>query len=154
MSFSTVFQSYQDDDRLLMKGCLQWTSFYGWEDFASSGDQIQSTRSVGQRLIHWATGAPIRNRKNTLNVGDMSWGVVGVIVAGSPLPEGFLLMSPTALPISPFGKFDFGVVSSKINIKMLNLIVVNLQFLWWNTRQSNFNGSNISGFIKTCSRQR
>ena len=23
MSFSTVFQSYQDDDRLIMKGCVQ-----------------------------------------------------------------------------------------------------------------------------------
>ena len=23
-SFSTVFQSYQDDERLIMKGCVQW----------------------------------------------------------------------------------------------------------------------------------
>ena len=23
-SFSTVFQSYQDDGRLIMKGCVQW----------------------------------------------------------------------------------------------------------------------------------
>ena len=28
-SFSTVFQSYQDDERLLMKGCVQWSSVYG-----------------------------------------------------------------------------------------------------------------------------
>ena len=27
-SFSTVFQSYQDDDRLIMKGCLQWNPIY------------------------------------------------------------------------------------------------------------------------------
>ena len=24
MSFSTVFQSYQDDGRMIMKGCVQW----------------------------------------------------------------------------------------------------------------------------------
>ena len=29
MSSSTVFQSYQDDERLIMKGCVQWSSFYG-----------------------------------------------------------------------------------------------------------------------------
>ena len=28
-SFSTVFQSYQDDGRLIMKGCVQWSSVYG-----------------------------------------------------------------------------------------------------------------------------
>ena len=27
-SFSTVFQSYQDDGRLIMKGCVQWSSVY------------------------------------------------------------------------------------------------------------------------------
>ena len=29
MSFSKVFQSYQDDGRLIMKGCVQWNSVYG-----------------------------------------------------------------------------------------------------------------------------
>ena len=28
-SFSTVFQSYQDDGRLIMKECVQWSSVYG-----------------------------------------------------------------------------------------------------------------------------
>ena len=28
-SFSTVFQSYQDDERLIMKGCVQWNPVYG-----------------------------------------------------------------------------------------------------------------------------
>ena len=28
-SFSTVFQSYQDDERLIMKGCVQWSPVYG-----------------------------------------------------------------------------------------------------------------------------
>ena len=46
-SCSTVFQYYQDNGRLIMKGCVQWNSFYSGEDFASSGDQTWSTRSVG-----------------------------------------------------------------------------------------------------------
>ena len=33
-SFSTVFHSYQDDGRLIMKGCVPWNSVYGSEDFA------------------------------------------------------------------------------------------------------------------------
>ena len=28
-SFLTVFQSYQDDIRMTMKGCVQWNSVYG-----------------------------------------------------------------------------------------------------------------------------
>ena len=27
-SFSIVFQSYQDDERLIMKGCAQWNPVY------------------------------------------------------------------------------------------------------------------------------
>ena len=53
----TVFQSYKDNVQI-MKGCAQWNSVYGWEDFTSSEDQTRSARSVGQRLTHWATGAP------------------------------------------------------------------------------------------------
>ena len=51
-SFSTVFLSYQDDERLIMKDCVQWSSVYGSEDFASGGDRIRSARSLGQRLTH------------------------------------------------------------------------------------------------------
>ena len=58
-SFLTVFQSYQDDVWMIMKGCVQWNSVYGWEDFTSSEDRTWSARSVGQRLTHWATGAPV-----------------------------------------------------------------------------------------------
>ena len=32
----TVFQSYQNDERLIMKGCMQWNPVHGREDFASS----------------------------------------------------------------------------------------------------------------------
>ena len=28
-SFLTVFQSYQDDGWMIMKGCVQWNSVYG-----------------------------------------------------------------------------------------------------------------------------
>ena len=51
-SFSTVFKLYQDEGRLIMKGCVQWSSVYGIEDFVSSGDGTWSARSVGQRLTH------------------------------------------------------------------------------------------------------
>ena len=29
-SFSTVFQSYQDNEKLIMKGCVQRNPFYDW----------------------------------------------------------------------------------------------------------------------------
>ena len=35
--FSTLFQSHQDDERLIMNGCVQWDPVYGREGFASSG---------------------------------------------------------------------------------------------------------------------
>ena len=37
-SFSNVFQTYQDDERLIMNGCVQWNSVCDWEDFFSSRD--------------------------------------------------------------------------------------------------------------------
>ena len=40
---------------MIMKGCVQWNSVYGREDFISSEDRTQSARSAGQRLTHWAT---------------------------------------------------------------------------------------------------
>ena len=46
-TFSAVFQSYHGDGRLIMKGCVQWSSVYGLEDFASSG-----VEPVGQLLTH------------------------------------------------------------------------------------------------------
>ena len=57
-SFLTVFQSYHFDVWMIMRGCVQWNSVYGWEDFTSSEDRTRSARSVGQRLTHWAIGAP------------------------------------------------------------------------------------------------
>ena len=42
-SLSTVFQSHKGDGGgggwLIMKGCVQWNSVYGSEDFASSEGQ-------------------------------------------------------------------------------------------------------------------
>ena len=35
-SFSTVFQSNQNDERLIMEGCVQWNPVYGYEEVASS----------------------------------------------------------------------------------------------------------------------
>ena len=42
---------------MIIKGCVQWNSVYGREDFSSSEDQTRSARSVGQCLPHQATGA-------------------------------------------------------------------------------------------------
>ena len=44
---------------MIIKGCVQWNSVYGWEGFTSSEDWTRSARSVGQRLTHWATGTPV-----------------------------------------------------------------------------------------------
>ena len=74
-SFSIVFQLYQGDGRLIMKGCVQWNSVYGWEDFASSGDRTRSVRSVGPRLTHRATGAPAPRRRITAGRSWGSWNI-------------------------------------------------------------------------------
>ena len=64
LRFYVLFNSisYQDDVWTIMKGCVQWNSVYGREDFTSSEDRTQSARSVGKRLTHWATRAPILGR--------------------------------------------------------------------------------------------
>ena len=33
-SFSTIFQSYEDDRRLIIEGCVQWNTVYDWKDFS------------------------------------------------------------------------------------------------------------------------
>ena len=33
MFFLTVFQSYQADVKVVMKGCVQWNLIYLWKDF-------------------------------------------------------------------------------------------------------------------------
>ena len=37
ISFSTVFQSYQADVRVLMKGCAQWNLVYDRKDYRLKG---------------------------------------------------------------------------------------------------------------------
>ena len=32
-SFLTVFQSYEENVRVIMKGCMQWNLVYSWKDF-------------------------------------------------------------------------------------------------------------------------
>ena len=36
-SFLTVLQSYLDDERLIMKDCVQWNPVYSREEFTLSG---------------------------------------------------------------------------------------------------------------------
>ena len=52
MSFSTVFQSYQDDERLIMKGFVQWNPFTVEKILPPAGIELGTARSVGQRLTH------------------------------------------------------------------------------------------------------
>ena len=49
--FSTVLQSYQDDGRVTMKGCVQWNFFFAIENIpAASGYRTETARSAAQRL--------------------------------------------------------------------------------------------------------
>ena len=50
-SFSTVFQSYQDDGRAIKKGCVQWNPVYS-EISPQAGLELRTTRSVSQSLTH------------------------------------------------------------------------------------------------------
>ena len=49
-SFSTVFQSYQDDGQMIMKGCM--LLFTVDKNLPRAGAQTLDARSVGQRLTH------------------------------------------------------------------------------------------------------
>ena len=51
-SFSTVFQSYQDDGRMIMKGCVQWKPVTTEKISPQAGLELTTARSVGQRLTH------------------------------------------------------------------------------------------------------
>ena len=50
-SISTVFQSYQDDGRVIMKGCVQGNPFTVEKTSPRAGLELGTARSVGQRLI-------------------------------------------------------------------------------------------------------
>ena len=50
MSFSTVFQSNQDDGGMIMKGCVQWTLFTVEKNSPRAGLKLKIAKSVGQRL--------------------------------------------------------------------------------------------------------
>ena len=52
MSLSTAFQSYQDNERLIMKGCVQWNPFTVEKILPMAGLQLGTARSAGQRLTH------------------------------------------------------------------------------------------------------
>ena len=49
-SFSTVFQSYQDKGRIIMKGCVQWNPVYGLEEFALSEALTRDRSSLRSAL--------------------------------------------------------------------------------------------------------
>ena len=51
-SFSIVFQSYQDDKRLIMKAVCNGTPFKLEKILSRAGIELVTARSVGQRLTH------------------------------------------------------------------------------------------------------
>ena len=51
-SFSTVFQSYQDDGQMIMKGLCNGILFTAEKISPRSGLELWTARSVGQRLTH------------------------------------------------------------------------------------------------------
>ena len=46
---SNSIRSYQDDEGMMMKGCVKWNTVYDLDDLS-----LGSPRSAGQRLTHWA----------------------------------------------------------------------------------------------------
>ena len=48
MSSLTVFQSYQDDVRMIMKGCVQWNFVYGCN--CSESNDVRFSRRYAQCL--------------------------------------------------------------------------------------------------------
>ena len=50
-SFSAVFQSYQDNGRVIMKDCVQWNPVYFLEDFTSRVLGPRTARIVVQTSV-------------------------------------------------------------------------------------------------------
>ena len=55
-SFSAVFQSYQDNGRMIMKGSVQWNPFTVEKNSPRARLEFETSRSLGERLTHRATG--------------------------------------------------------------------------------------------------
>ena len=63
-SLSKVFQSYQE--RLIMKGCVQWNAFTVEKIMPRAMLELGTPRTVSQRLTHWTTRAPTIGNKQLL----------------------------------------------------------------------------------------
>ena len=61
-SFSTVFQSYQDDGWMIMKGCVQWNPIYGLDSpraglepeapLSYRGSSIEKEKQLYPDILH------------------------------------------------------------------------------------------------------
>ena len=58
ISFSTVYRSYLDDGRVIMRAVLSGTYIQLKRFPPPAGMKTRTARSVGQRLTHRATGTP------------------------------------------------------------------------------------------------
>ena len=52
MSLSIVFQSYQDDGQVIMKGCVQWNLFIVETILPQAGLELGTPRSEKNSALH------------------------------------------------------------------------------------------------------
>ena len=79
--FSAVFHSYQVDERLVMKGCVQWNHVYGWEDFALSVARTQERciENISAELVGGEQARLIEMSYTLLQISNMLYKVYYVI---------------------------------------------------------------------------
>ena len=65
-----VFQTYQDDGRVIMKGCVQWNPVYGWKNLIlpTAGLGPGTAKSAGKHLNYYVIRAPTLIRKITAEI--------------------------------------------------------------------------------------
>ena len=67
-SILMLFLSYQDNERVIMRSCVQLSPVNSWKDFNLQRKILPGTvRSVSQRLANSATGAHAGARMNVNN---------------------------------------------------------------------------------------
>ena len=61
-----MFQSYQDNVRVIVKGCVQWNRLYSWEDLHFEWGSNLEPLGRFASLAYWATWAARLEEKTQL----------------------------------------------------------------------------------------